>query len=745
MASYLDILNPEQKEAVTSTEGYVRVIAGAGSGKTKTLAGRYAYLVDEIGISPSNILCVTFTNKAAAEMKERINSLLEHPVTNDLICTYHGFAVRVLREDIHKIEYPSSFTIMDEEDQKALLHEIYEELGIKQKEYKYSDMLRYISHAKCGQPPYEGFFPFYLDNYIASADDSKSSAFFEEWDSKELVWRCIMRYVQKQRKGFLLDFDDLINYCLYIFENFEDVRQKWQSRLDYIMVDETQDNNQTQWRLVDILQQKHRNLFVVGDPDQCIYEWRGANPDQLVSLDRKYKNCQTIILNRNYRSTPDILNVANAVIARNINRVPKDLSPNSSKGTKVVHYHADNEEKEGEYIVNKIAQNFKAEDVAILYRASHQSRFIEQALIRKKIPYTVYGGVRFYERKEIKDSISYLKLAVSDDDMAFLRVINVPSRKLGKKFVENLKHIANMEGKALYPTLLNHLEDSDIGKAGAKAFVEVIEEARKMSRQENVSSIISNTLQFLLDKSGLGQDVRDDGDDSRVANLNDLMQSIRTYEEVDRINGDTCSIVNYLQDISLYTNLDRKATPNSVRLMTIHQSKGLEFPVVFVIGMSDGIFPSERSIRDRKMRGLEEERRLAYVAFTRAKELLFLTESEGYSFETEGDKYPSRFIFEIPKNLLMEEGELAEYLREMAERHFRLQNKTLREEEGIEDEDESPTLVNKLIVHKIFGKGIILSVEEETDTIIIQFDKFPEPRHLALEKTLKLISDVVVS
>lgn len=718
-------LNGQQRRAVTTTEGYVRVIAGAGSGKTKTLTHRFAYLVNVLGISPSNILCVTFTNKAAREMKNRVGRIVDMANVNDFICTYHGFCVKILREDISKIAYPQGFIIMDTEDQKTVLREIYEELGLKQTDLTFDQVLESIAYRK------------YTTSYIAEYIDIDTSQPVEPvHPDTPLLQKCFLRYVQKQRKGFMLDFDDLMLFAMYIFGKSPEVLAKWQERLDYIMVDETQDNSSMQWKFVDMLQAVHKNLFVVGDPDQCIYEWRGARPETLVNFDKTFTPCTTIILDQNYRSTPNILDVANSVIARNRNRVHKDLFTHKPPVTNVTHFHGKSESEEGKFITRTIIQYLKnggsPADVAILFRASHVSRFIEQALVKSKIPYVVYGGVRFFERQEIKDVLAYLRLIDSGDDLSFMRVINQPRRKLGKVFVSQLKARAAVERSTLYSTLLNNIRQREFSKTGALEFVELVES----SREAFETMTLSDATQFLLEKSRLLELYRTDGDQDRVDNLNELIASMREYEKANE-NEEDLSLTRYLQDIALYTNIDYKKDSDNVKIMTIHQSKGLEFPVVFVAGMQEGLFPHHRSIREFKRRGLEEERRLAYVAFTRAEKLLFLTESEGFSFQTGASKFPSRFIFEIKERLLVREGILTKELERQA-RSF-IERSTI-EMEMEETAAEKETLEGSRVEHKVFGMGTIVKIDSSTQTLQVKFDKTGATKHFALAQLGKAIT-----
>jgi len=687
-------LNKEQLEAVKTTEGYVRVIAGAGSGKTKALTSRYAYIVEGLGISSSNILCVTFTNKAAKEMKNRVKQLIGHNFDLSYITTYHGFCVRVLREDINKIQYPKTFVIMDVEDQKTILRQIYNELNISQKAHTFKQVLRFISEEKSNLQ--------YLDYILGSKKE----------ESKSELENIFHQYLFKQQKSFALDFDDLINFTIYIFYNFSDILKKWQNRLHYIQVDEAQDSSQKQFGLVSSLSERHKNLFIVGDPDQTIYEWRGAKPEILVDFDKTVPNCQTIILNQNYRSTPEILNIANQIIKKNKLRVDKDLFTNNPNGIKVIHFHAKNDIEEGLWVAHEIKrliseEKCKYSDFSILYRAHHISRSIEQSLIRENIPYSVFGGIRFFERKEIKDVLAYLRLIEFEDDFSFLRVVNTPSRGLGKKFIENVAKIAEKESISLYIALQQNISQKELSRKGAIEFIELIEKYKK----SKADLIISDLVKEIMDESGLSAYYRTDGDTDRLDNIKELQNSIILLETQDE---EAINLTEYLQEIALYTDMDIEDDRNDrVKLMTIHTSKGLEFPYVFLCGFTEGVLPSARSIKERRAKALEEERRLTYVAITRAEKAFYMTESEGFNFSTGLNKYPSRFLFEISDNYFVRKGELSqEIINEAKEQLKRDTNRQL-----IQKKFDVGDLVN----HLIWKQGKVIEINEEKGEYQIEF------------------------
>ena len=684
-------LNDKQKEAVIAIDGNIRVTAGAGSGKTRVLAHRYAFLVNEVGINPSNILCMTFTNKAAQEMKNRISKMVHVGNVNDFVCTIHGFCVKFLREEIFRLGFPSNFAIIDEEDSKTLSKQIFDEFGYSKQEVTIKQFLTEIRQAKSHSP--------YVEQLVATQRDEADTANY----SKDFV-----RYVDLQLKNFALDFDDLIHYTLYILASYEDVRDKWQNRINYLMIDEAQDCSCSDWQIIDSIQGEHHNVFIVGDPDQCIYEWRGATPAAFIN----FKADKDIILSENYRSTPDILNVANSIITNNKLRIKKDLFTEKGNGKIVVHYHAPSEVKEGDWIAKQIENIVKGgakySDFAILYRASYQSRFIEQALLRKHIQYTVWGGVRFFERKEIKDALAYLRLLAYHDDISFVRIINVPSRKFGKKSSERLISIADGEKISLFEALCKNI--TLFRKPEIIKFIHLFNDAE--SYKENHS--ISDTLDYLLKESGYKDLLRLDDDQERIDNLQELLNSVKYYEEVNK-NEENLSVETYLQDIALYTNADYKKDMPTVKLMTIHQSKGLEFPYVIVCGLTEGIFPSHRAIRERREKALEEERRLMYVAVTRAEKILMLTESEGYNYTTKTAKYPSRFLHEIGTNLIKVEGNLDPVLFEGTKYNIELLDDELN------GSIKSFLKVGDTVKHKFFGEGTIEAVNAQQQSYTVKF------------------------
>ena len=702
-------LNERQLEAVKATEGKVRIIAGAGSGKTRVLAYRYAFLVDELGIDPGNILCLTFTNKAAQEMRNRINRLIGADHASDFICTIHSFCVKFLREEIFRLGYPKTFQILDEEDMKAIAKEAHEENGLDRKESTVERFLKNFYKIKS----YSG--GSYIPGFLlpdAKEDIDPATMQYIRNNCQEKTYELFKSTLLRQRKYLSLDFEDLISFTIYILNNFPDVRTKWQKKMNYVMVDEVQDCNNRDWEIYETLSALHGNLFLVGDPDQTIYEWRGAHLEKFV----EFKPQTDIIMAQNYRSTSTILDAANSIIENNDLRIPKDLFTQNDTGETITHFHGKDERHESDWISRQILtmkrRGSEFSDFAVLVRSAYLTRSIEQSFMRNKIDYVIWGGVRFFERKEIKDALSYLRLIAFDDDMSFKRIANVPSRKLGSKSIEIVMLTAEEHGCSLMEALRHLSGTKPFTKDAVHKFIELIDTARTLSKDMS----ISNLLEYVLANSGLNELYRTDEEEERLENLNELVQSIKTYEHDHK--EDEISLETYLQDIALYTNLDNDRSKNHVKVMTIHQSKGLEFPYVFISGLSDGIMPNKRSVRERKKKAMEEERRLMYVAVTRAEKRLFLTESEGYSAQGGFEKVPSRFLREIKENLMVTEGHMDEELWNRAAAFSRSMDAecgliALPARQGFAEGDE--------VVHDHFGSGIIKNVYDGGDYCEVEF------------------------
>ena len=715
MTDLLQELNSAQRAAVTATEGYVRVIAGAGSGKTRALAHRFAFLVNELGILPENILCVTFTNKSAAEMRQRIHALTGDNDTG-YINTFHGFCVSALQEDSRGVQYPKSFLVLDNADIDAMLQIIYEERGLTLRDMTFSAARDMIEIRKLFKEP-----EYYKDMIAMSPD-----ALREKYDAAVTPGDIIFYgYLYQEKKCFGLDYNDLIKFTLYIFAEHEDIRRKWQERLAYIMIDEFQDIDALQYQLMEVLCGYHGNLFIVGDPDQTIYTWRGANVKYLMDFDKAFPGTRTILMTENYRSTPEILAAANSLIAKNKTRIKKNLSAVRPGGGPVLCHFAPSQEEEARWIAARIQElqgaGVPLGNMAVLYRAHYVSRSVEEALMAEKLPYTIYSGVQFWDRMEIKDALCYLRLAAYQDDLSFRRVANVPKRNLGKRRMAYLQETAQRENATLYRTLAAHLDDPIFKGTKARALVELVERFSAECRGMTVSEALS----ALLDKSGYEEMLRTEGSQERLDNLAELRQSVYEYETTC---GEETTLEHYLAHVALFTNGDSAQAGNKVRLMTVHAAKGLEFPHVFLCGMDEGVFPSRKV---RSLPGMEEERRLAFVAVTRAKDGLYLSQAAGRNFDG-FPRYPSRFLLDIDRGLLTFSGPVEEsLLREAAD----MISRTSRYLAGTEEDETFPP--GQRVRHFMFGEGTVVEADREKRAHIVKFDTMDTPRAISFRAKLE--------
>ena len=668
-------LNEAQKQAVIDENNHLRIIAGAGSGKTRVLTMRIAYLIEKKGVNPHHILAITFTNKAAKEMKKRIIEMLGEEGDGAFISTIHSLCVRILKEEIEVLGYPRNFTIVDADDQKTILKEAYKEYGIEKKDLSYGVALDYIANCK-----YEAISP--------------QEAMNKTYGEPKLIEKAkVYEYYEKRLKQvYGLDFDDLILWTTRLFRQYPDVLEKWSRKFHYIHVDEFQDIDKEQYLLIKQLSSCHDNVYVVGDPDQTIYTWRGADVNIIVNFDKDFKDTKTIILNQNYRSTNNILEGANSVIKNNKARVPKDLFSNNGDGEKIIHKTLIDETREAYYVVEEAMklkqQGYNYEDIAVLYRSNYLSREMEKVLIENRIPYVIYGGIRFYERMEIKDILSYLRLIVTGDDLAFQRVINQPKRGLGQKSIDAIFEIAQKEAIPMYEVIKRGLYAKN--QKTLDGFVAMVEKWKA----DKDSIPLELLLEEVLDNSGYRTMLEKDNETERLENVKSLIDDIKEYQEF--YPGST--LEDYLQMIALYTDRAGEETGDAINLMTIHSAKGLEFPVVFVIGLSEGVFPSERTLMEGT-KGLEEERRLAYVAYTRAKEKLTLTETNSFSYVLGSAKLPSRFINEIDDA----------YIKHVDKK----EKKTSVFDSFVTDNVDSGVVESyrngDIIVHKVFGEGVLIS------------------------------------
>ena len=717
MDDLLSGLNAAQREAVTATEGYVRVIAGAGSGKTRALARRFAYLVNEVGTLPGNILCVTFTNKSAAEMRQRIHALTGDEDTG-YICTFHSFCVTVLQEDSHAVQYPRRFLVLDNSDIDAMLRIIYEERGLTLRAMTFSAARDMIELRKLKKEP-----QYYLDLITLSLETLQQKYLQAEAPDDIIFYG----YLYQQKKCFGLDYNDLLKFTLYIFEQDADIRLKWQQRLEYIMVDEFQDIDEPQYTLMQVLCGYHHNLFVVGDPDQTIYTWRGANIRYLLDFDQVFPGTRTILMMENYRSTPQILSVANSLIAKNTDRMEKSLLPTLPDGAPVRLHHARSAADEAAWMAAQMQTLHDGgtpyRDMTVLYRAHYLTRTVEEVLQREKIPYTIYSGVQFFARREIKDALSYLRLLAYRDDLSLLRVVNVPKRNIGQRRRKFLTEYAEEHGLTLYEAMQASIEDPIWKGTQARAFLKLVEDLAEVSAGASVSEVLAE----VLDRSGYEAMLRTEGSQARLDNLAELKQSVREYEVSC---GEEAGLTDYLAHAALFTNQDAGDPGDKVRLMTVHTAKGLEFPYVFLVALNEGVFPSRKT---RTPEAMEEERRLAFVAMTRAEKGLYLSDAEGLNIDG-SMRYPSRFILDIDPALLDFTAPLPERLVRAARDFVRASARRLSRQA------EPPALhEGDRVTHRVFGDGTIVAIDHEKGAYVIHFDELATNRSIAFRVKLQKI------
>ncbi|MBO4856555.1 MAG: UvrD-helicase domain-containing protein [Bacilli bacterium] len=702
-------LNEKQYEAVTTAFRNVRIIAGAGSGKTRVLTYRIAYLISEVKVLPWKILAITFTNKVANEMKNRVIKMIPEAEKDLTIKTFHSFAAMFLRKEIGLIGFPSSFTILDEEDQTKLIKDIIAEMGFRRGDKIAGKALSYIGSQKLHE------------RYPGDITITK-----ESFEDEKLCLQIYERYEEEKNKQLCLDFDDLLLQTIYILENYPTTRQKWQDRIDHILVDEFQDTNDVEYKLIKLLSKPSTCHYVVGDPDQTIYTWRGANQDIILNLQKDFLDMETIILNRNYRSTTKILNSANKLIAYNKMRVKKDLYTENEEGKPIVSHRSNTSRDEADFVAREIrklvqVEGYSYKDIALLYRSSYITMDFEAAFAKYQIPYKIYGGLKFYQRKEIKDVLAYFHLITNTkDDISFERIMNVPRRGIGDTSVNAIKEEAHNLGMSMYDYISNFDFESQESDAPRKAInalkimITVIDKTREnINKNEEV---FSKTLEDMILTFGyyeyLGKE--EDGDD-RIENVKALFEDIRHYLHTNPES----TFDEYLQNISLLSAQDEVADGDFVTLMTVHTAKGLEYPVVFVVRLNAGVFPHVRSFAENGYKGLEEERRLAYVAMTRAKKLLYLTFAGDYSYVLQGNLLPSQFLKESGNEVVVKQDyNPFRSTRARPSYHF---------DDGPNDsftmdEPRQPVIsqvdngisdwqIGDICIHKTFGEGTVVALD----------------------------------
>ena len=739
MNNMLDKLNERQKEAVLATEGPVLVLAGAGSGKTTVLVNRIAYMISEKHIRPWNILAITFTNKAAREMKDRIERLLGDTAKDMWIGTFHSVCVRILRSCIDLLGYSRDFVIYDTADTKTVMKECLRELDIDEKSFPVRNVLSIISNAKNDLMDAATFENVYKSDYRMS-----------------IIAKIYYRYQTKLRKNNAVDFDDIILNTVKILSENPDVLSKYQDKFRYILVDEYQDTNNSQYLLINLLAQANRNLCVVGDDDQSIYKFRGANIGNILNFEDDYSDVQKITLDQNYRSTQNILDAANSVISNNKGRMGKSLWTSNGDGNRVYVYTGTNEYDEARYIARQIKKHFDEQgsfsDCAILYRTNAQSRVIEEMLMRESVPYKVLSGLRFYDREEIKDIIAYLRVVYNpNDDVSLARIINEPKRKIGNATLEKARNIAREKETSLYD-VISHADDYPEFKTAIKKLLSFSEIIQSLIKLKDTVTIEELTGRILNDTGYMPALVMEDTTESktRIENLGEFISVITEFEKNEE-TGNTLG--EFLENISLVSDIDGyDENEDSAVLMTIHSAKGLEFPIVFLSGLEEGLFPGMRSMESDD--DIEEERRLCYVAITRAKEQLYITKT--ISRTIHGKTMPttaSRFFKEIPVEYLEDKTTLqpkvAKVMQDLGVRNAAAPKKEVYMTKGFGSSvkssgstDYSKFKAGDTVEHRTFGRGEILKATPcGNDCILeIQFESIGFKRLMAAFAKVKKIN-----
>lgn len=727
-------LNDKQFQAVSTSSKYVRVVAGAGSGKTRVLTYRISYLVGEKGVKPSSIVAIAFTNKVANEMKQRAIDLLNGHGDGVQVSTFHSWCAKFLRREIDVINFPNNFTIMDEEDQTTLVKNIAIENGYKRNDPIVKQALGFIGyHKMIGKYP----------------EDVKISKFSTDTEKKILQFYHL--YEQRKNEMLSLDFDDLLLKTVQILSDFPAIRKHYQNSITNILVDEFQDTNDVQYSLIKLLMNADASLYVVGDPDQTIYTWRGANQDIILNFIHDFPNAETIILDRNYRSTKTILNTANKLISHNKKRVPKDLYTENEDGEKIIAKCLSSREDEAKYVLDQIEQiklkniDVKYKDIAILYRASYLTLPFENEFMRRRIPYQIYGGIKFYQRKEVKDVLAYFRLIYnSKDDISFERIINVPRRGIGDSSMDILKMEKDNAGLSYYDYIKDIQNYSTMLKSkvivSLSFLIEKIEKT-KAKIAEGLEAYPKILEDFITEINYFEYLSNDDDADERLGNVKTLFDNIIDYLKA---NPDS-SFEQYLQDASLQSSQDEINDKDHVNLMTIHVAKGLEFDYVFVVSLIDGIFPSEKTVFENAGdEGMEEERRLCYVAFTRARKELFVTCNTSYSFVLSDKSKQSPFFMEA--GLSTRESYNDKY--KINKPIWKYSN-TLFDDIKPPFEDEEKNIepvepvtngiisweIGDIVIHDKFGRGVVTQIIDDT-IIQVNFEKYGIKSMLANHKMM---------
>ena len=703
MNSLVKNMNTEQSEAVRTTEGPLLIMAGAGSGKTRVLTHRIAYLLDEKDVSPYNILAITFTNKAAKEMKQRVEQLVGEEAQVIWMSTFHSMCVRILRRDADRIGIERNFTIIDPTDQKSVIKDVLKNENIDSKRFEPRMFIGAISNLK---------------NELKTPEDAQKEA--NDFHS-QMVAAVYKGYQRQLSRNEALDFDDLIMTTINLFERVPDALEYYQNKFQYIHVDEYQDTNKAQYTLVKLLASKFKNLCVVGDSDQSIYGWRGADIQNILSFEEDYPEAKTIFLEQNYRSTKNILNAANEVIKNNSERKPKGLWTANTGGDKIQYYEAMTERDEAEYVVREIMKHQrngkKYSDMAILYRTNAQSRVLEETFMKSNIPYTMVGGQKFYDRKEIKDLLSYLRvIANSNDDISLQRIINVPKRGIGPSSVEKIQTYAVQNQISMFDAL-GEVDFIGLSKKVTQECINFYETITNLIKEQEFLEI-SDIVDEVLQKSGYRDMLEREQtleSRSRLENLDEFMSVPKDYEENTPLEEQ--SLINFLTDLSLVADIDEADTQSGVTLMTMHSAKGLEFPIVFIMGMEESLFPHIRAIKSDDDHEMEEERRICYVAITRAEELLYITNATTRMlFGRSQSNMPSRFLREIPEDLLESHtGTKRQTISQAKPQQKRgFSKRTTSPKKQVSSSDWK---VGDKVTHKAWGEGMVSNVNEKNGSV----------------------------
>ena len=735
---YLNRLNERQLEAVTCSSQYTRVIAGAGSGKTTVLTNRISYLISEFGVKPWKILAITFTNKVANEMKNRVLKIVPEATNQLTIKTFHSFAAYFLRQEISYINFPTNFTILDEEDQVKIIKDIASQRGYKKSDPIVKKTINYIGSCKLKEK-YPG--DIRIDH--------------EHFEDERLCLEIYQEYEEIKDRQYALDFDDLLLRTNQILMSYPAVRAKWQDRYDYILIDEFQDTNDTEDKLIRLLMRPSSSLYVVGDPDQTIYTWRGANQGIILDMDKKFSGVNTIILDRNYRSTQNILDSANKLIAHNKLRVPKNLYTENIRGHEIVVRGSDSSTGEAEFVAREIkslteVQHYRLSDIAILYRSNYVTLEFEKAFMAKRIPYVIYGGLKFYQRMEIKDVLAYFRLINNcKDDISFERIINTPRRGIGEVAINAIKNNALVHNLSMYEYLCTDEAKDECPTKAVNTLRTLIFRINKTRDEINKDEeTFSKLLEDLITDIGYYEYLKSDDDgDERIENVKSLFEDLRHYLK----SNPEATFDEYLQNVALVSAQDDMVEGEKVTLMTVHTAKGLEYPVVFVVKLDQGVFPSNRALNEGGYGALEEERRLAYVAFTRAKERLYLTFSRGFSYVVKGELTESIFIAESGNSPVSRPTSRNSYRDSYQQKNkysysafsdLDKKNDSITfddipqaEDDFSQERNEEEWAVGDICIHQKFGKGVVTSLEGD-GIIVVNFESEGEKTLLGSHKMI---------